>query len=63
MENAAALPFALRHVWIVLALPLLSFVLNGLWTCRKKESWSGPVSTVLSGAAFVWSLLLAAQWR
>ena len=57
------LPLALRFCWVVPALPLLSFVLNGLWTCRKKESWSGPISTVLSGAAFVWSLLLAAQWR
>ena len=62
MENAAALPFALRHVWIVLALPLLSFVLNGLWTCRKKESWSGPVSTVLAGANWIFGTLCVWQW-
>lgn len=60
--DQAALPFALSHSWAILLLPLLSFVINGIWVCHKSHRYSALISTLLSGAAFVWALVAAWQW-
>jgi NADH-quinone oxidoreductase subunit L len=61
-QDPMMLPCAVQYAWVILALPLLSFVLNGLWTCRKNQELSSAISTLLSGLAWIGSLLLAYSW-
>ncbi len=49
--------------YAVLGLPLLSFLLNGLWLGRKHSGASGWVATGLMGLSFAAAIALALGWR
>ncbi len=46
----------------ILALPFLSFLINGLWLGRKSRTASGLAATFLMGATLVLAVLLAWQY-
>ena len=50
-----------RHSYLILALPLLSFIINSLLFSKKKKI-SAAISTVLSGASFAYVLGLVIPW-
>ena len=56
------LPVAIEYAWLILALPLFSFVLNGLWTCRKNQELSIAISTLCSALSLSWAIYVALTW-
>ena len=59
---ALVVPVTLKFAWVILALPLLSFIVNGLWTCRKKQALSIAISMGLSTLSLAWAVVIALQW-
>lgn len=53
----------LAHSYLVMAGPLLSFMVNGLWLGRRRPDAAGLFSTVLAGATFLLSLATAFAYR
>ena len=53
--------FASHSYWILL-LPFLSFLINGLYLCRKDRKSAGILSIVLNGCAMVYAIVLAVQY-
>src|SRR5262245_42841413 len=47
----------LNFVWLILAFPLLAFLINGFFGRRLKAA-TGPIATVLVGLSFVMTLLV-----
>ena len=53
------LPLPLGASWLVLVLPLLSFIVNGLWLGRKNRRAAAWLSTGLTGLNLAWTVALA----
>jgi hypothetical protein len=49
--------------WAVLVLPLLSFLVNGLWLGRKHARAAGWTAALLMGATAVSAIIVALGWR
>src|SRR6188474_2019536 len=61
--EAAAQPdaYVLNVVWLLPALPLLAFLINGLFGRRLKKV-AGPIATILVGLSFVMTLAILAEF-